>query len=232
MILHLYKICKQHQITEGKLEINCDGLSAIQQLNYYRPGSYISGLNFDLINAITAIRDKLPLQITFQHIKGHQDKGSAYSSLSRLAQLNVLADYLAKAEANRQVNINSDHQYDSLPFSPCKVIINTKSNKTIKINSMLTKSLQVHLTVDKCWDYWVNKHKLKTWTKAIDWELQSKSLNNVPSHQQRWLSKFLTGFCGVGKMLRQYRWQDHTKCPRCSMDNEDTQHVHWQEQRD
>lgn len=45
------------------------------------------------------IRDRLKIDIKFQHIKGHQDKEYAYSNFSRLAQLNVLTGDLAKEES-------------------------------------------------------------------------------------------------------------------------------------
>jgi hypothetical protein len=35
----------------------------------------------------------------------------------------------------------------------------------------------------------------------------------------------MTGFCGAGNMLRIYRFQNHSKCPRCELDNENTNHV-------
>ena len=89
VMVHLHILCKENDISEGTVEIHCDGLNAIQKLQQYRPGNYISGVNFDLVNAITAVRDKLPLDIKFHHVKGHQDKGSAYATLSRVAQLNV-----------------------------------------------------------------------------------------------------------------------------------------------
>ena len=225
LLLHLFSLCKTHQITTGHINIHCDGLSAIQRLEYYRAGSFISGPNFDVVNAITALRDKIPLTIEFHHIKGHQDKGSAYNNLTRLAQLNVLVDHHAKAEAARQLQRNTHHYYESLPFSPCDVFIFTHSNKNQKLISSLTKVLKEHLTIDTSRTYWIKKHKMENWSRTIDWELRKKSLSNTPMHRQRWLSKYSTGFCGVGKMLRRYRWQDHTRCPRCNQDNESTQHI-------
>ena len=42
---------------------------------------------------------------------------------------------------------------------------------------------------------------------------------------QQWLSKLITGVCGVGIMMKLWKFQDHSKCPRCQQDNEDTSHV-------
>jgi hypothetical protein len=35
----------------------------------------------------------------------------------------------------------------------------------------------------------------------------------------------MTGFCGTGTKLKLYKYQTHSKCPRCETDNEDTDHV-------
>jgi hypothetical protein len=43
--------------------------------------------------------------------------------------------------------------------------------------------------------------------------------------KQKWLSKWMTGFCGVGIMLKRYKHQKHSKCPRCLEDNETVYHV-------
>jgi hypothetical protein len=47
----------------------------------------------------------------------------------------------------------------------------------------------------------------------------------IDKHRQKWLSKWMTGFCGVGKMLKIYKHQKHSKCPRCMANDEDTSHV-------
>ena len=41
----------------------------------------------------------------------------------------------------------------------------------------------------------------------------------------KWSSKWLTRFCGIGLMLEIYKHQKHTKCPRHNADNESTEHV-------
>jgi hypothetical protein len=35
----------------------------------------------------------------------------------------------------------------------------------------------------------------------------------------------MAGFCGTGIKLKLYKYQSHSKCPRCEIDNEDTDHV-------
>ena len=225
LLLHIYKLCQDHNIHSGRMSIHCDGLSAIQSIQYQSSEIYTTGKNFDIINAIVNITHKLPLQITYEHIKGHQDRGSAYNSLSRLAQLNIMVDSLAKQEAKKIKASNHTYHHESIPYSICEVSIATKHFQTVKIGSNLTQTVRTLLTGDTSRDYWIKKNNAGNTFRHIDWELRQKSLGNISTSQQRWLCKFSTGFCGVGKMLQRYKWQNHTKCPRCLADNETTRHV-------
>lgn len=171
VLLHLLQICQQHRISKGNITIYCDGLSAIQQLQYYSPDNFSTGKNFNIYNAIVETRKMLPISIEYKHIKGHQDKGTAYSSLSRIAQLNVLVDHLAKRKAKSIIQTNMKYDNDSLPLSPCDIFINTKLRHTIKINDSLSTNIRKHITGDTIQTYWIQKHKLQTTHKKIDWSL-------------------------------------------------------------
>ena len=52
-----------------------------------------------------------------------------------------------------------------------------------------------------------------------------KQSQRIPKHQQQWLAKFNTGFCGVGRMLKLYKFQQHDHCPICNTNDETTIHV-------
>lgn len=61
--------------------------------------------------------------------------------------------------------------------------------------------------------------------KLIDWKLQVCSLRNSPRYESRWLCKFSSGFCGTGTMLKQFKYQNHDRCPRCNAIQETRTHV-------
>ena len=225
ILLHLYSLCKEHNITSGKVTLYCDGLSAIQLLQSCHKDMLNTKKHFDITNAIIKMLQEIPLTVNFKHIKGHQDLGSAYHNLSRLAQLNVQVDDYAKQEAQKTIQFQHDYSKESLPFSPCDIFLTTRYSSTIKVNDNLIETIRSHITGETLRDYWIHKHKLNGCHKNIDWELRKKSTKNAPRHRQRWLCKFSTGFCGVGKMLYRYKWQNHTQCPRCQMENETTTHV-------
>jgi hypothetical protein len=43
---------------------------------------------------------------------------------------------------------------------------------------------------------------------------------------RRWVTKHVTGVCGVGKWLERWQWQNHTRWPRCDAPGEDHRHVY------
>ena len=55
--------------------------------------------------------------------------------------------------------------------------------------------------------------------------MRKKSFKSLTTSTTRWLSKFSTGFCRVGKMLKIYKYQTHSNCPRCNQPKESTAHI-------
>jgi hypothetical protein len=49
-----------------------------------------------IIMAVRTKAESLPIQITWRHLKGHQDNNAMFHQLDRWAQLNVQADGIAK----------------------------------------------------------------------------------------------------------------------------------------
>lgn len=102
-LLHLQQLCNIGNISGSLVKLHCDGLSAIQAITKYTFGNVNNDTktNFDLLNVISSLCQQLPITIQLEHVKGHQDKGSAYNILSRVAQLNILADQLASEKQHQ-----------------------------------------------------------------------------------------------------------------------------------
>jgi len=105
-------------ITNGAMTIACDGLSALKQAQYQQHTDP-SDAHYDLIRAIRQLWDALPVMITFEHVKGHQDNGQSLA-LSRTAWMNVEMDARAKQKA--QTPYQGPVQY-KIPFEGwrCKI---------------------------------------------------------------------------------------------------------------
>ena len=224
-ILHLQQLCQSVHLQTISFNIHCDGLSAIQSIDNSSSDNNCTKKNFDILNSIHILLRSLPFKIELHHIKGHQDSSTAFHSLSKLAQLNVLADDNAKQKAHSLLSTGHHHQTSSLPFSPIDIFVTTHSGQRKKVCSSRISSLRDEITKGPSRDYWIRKKNLELLSTQVDWDLRATSIRNVPKHEQRLLCKFTTGFCGVGSMLLKYKYQTHTKCPRCGHDNEHTDHV-------
>jgi len=84
-------------LTKGAMTIACDGLSALKQAQYQQYTNP-SVAHYDLIGAICWLWDSLPVDISFEHVKGHQDNGQSLA-LSWTAWMNIEMDTRAKQKA-------------------------------------------------------------------------------------------------------------------------------------
>jgi len=85
----------------GKVLVACDGLSALWQAQS-RNLADSNTAHCDLIGAIWTLRKELLIQLTFKHMKIHQDSGIPMV-LTRLASMNVEMDSIAKWTIDKEV---------------------------------------------------------------------------------------------------------------------------------
>ncbi len=89
-------VCTYHQVTQGSIEVGCDGEQALY--NVFDPDRYVTVKNpdYDLIISCRRLLATVPINWKYRHIDGHQDNHMAYDDLDRWAQLNVDMDINAK----------------------------------------------------------------------------------------------------------------------------------------
>ena len=108
----------------------------------------------------------------------------------------------------------------------CEIWIASLTGGSEKISSNLTATLREYIHTKSIRSYWEKKGKFpRGGQRLVDWSLKRQSHKTFPKGQNRWLSKHNTGFCGVGKKLKEYQFQKHTDCPRCGRANETPAHV-------
>jgi len=97
LLMAIKGVCSFYHITTRSVVVGCDNQGALHQAQLTQELTPCSTAHSDLICAIHSIRRSLPgITIHFQYVKGHQDDHTSVSSLPQLAQLNFLADCLAK----------------------------------------------------------------------------------------------------------------------------------------
>jgi hypothetical protein len=181
--------------------------------------------HFDLIHSINAAIEASPLIWDFQHLDGHQDDHKEFEELDRWAQLNVMVNKATKQELSQIIRSKSSKGSNiHISYVTCTVS-HKGTNGTYKpISSHLAKTSLHNIQQVNIREYWKGKKHFDTDTmKLIDWNTLRKSASSY--YRIKWLSKFVTGICGVGYMLKLWKHQSHSTCPRCGSENKNVEHV-------
>ena len=114
-----------HKVTVGRLEAGCDNEQAVFLSSVLDTKVPTSKRHSDILRCIRIVRSQLDFDITFSHIKGHQDDAIMYHDLDRKSQLNVDCDLLAKAGLRRLHNQDQPHP-SALPHESILIWINNE----------------------------------------------------------------------------------------------------------
>jgi len=97
LLLAIKGLCYFHAITSGSVVVGCNNLGALHQAQQIQELTPCSSAHAELFRAICWVHWSITgVSIHFTHVKGHQDDVLSASSLPHLAQLNILANQLAK----------------------------------------------------------------------------------------------------------------------------------------
>lgn len=226
-ILHVNSICETHHITSGHIRMGCDGEGAVRASNSSFEIIKSSRKHFDIIAAIHRAIEESPLVWNFFHIEGHQDDVFEYSELSRPAQLNCLADRLAKDKLTLDIQSPpTSPRLQHIPYELSTISWTDRYGQSVRISSQLKTTLRCYIGRETARRYWRKRGKFTFRTeKHIDWDTLHRAHKGLNPQLNNWLSKWLTGFCGIGATLFLYKFQRHTRCPRCNFHNETVEHV-------
>ena len=227
----IHEICSQFHLTSGKILIGCDCDGAVSKVLYHLSCPLIKSTakHFDILTSISHYSRLLPTVTDLVHIKGHQDDELEYSELDRMAQLNVQADALAKRRLTEEIlqrQQNHDRDMAYLPIEPCEIFVTSNNGTLLQLSSEFEKQMYSHIATSRIREYWIAKDKFaQDDIQKVDWQPLHKAFKSIGNSQRNQVSKWLTGFCGVGKTLVKYNHQSHSRCPRCNEVDEDVQHV-------
>ena len=227
-ILHVNDLCKKFLITEGHITLYCDGKGAIDVVSNLYPSINPSRTHFDMLHSIQVALTHSPLTWNFKHVPGHRDDEVPEEELTNPEFWNTIADREAKrklANISQQENWHLSRP-SYLPFTYVTIHhLNTEGQQDF-VCSQLSQTCSDSLLTRNIRDYWQKKHYFNGRSRQyIDWKVTRKSSILLKPQRQRWLSKWTSGMCGVGKWLKIWKWQDHSHCPRCGQPDEDVQHV-------
>ena len=149
-------------------------------------------------------------------------------NINKWGLMNIQADKLAKQRLG-QAMINNESLPNIHPITNSipAIFYNNYSNNhyaNTMIYSHAAKAIKQLIAKDRSIKYW-SQHNHNIQHRYINQESFFHAASNVPHWQKRWLTKWNSGICGVGKWLCRWREQPHSKCPRCQTDNKTVKHV-------
>ena len=205
-------------ISTGGITLACDGLSALQQAFFDGPVNPTRP-QFDLLQTIRRNFKHSTITWTSRHVRGHQEDTKAWTELTWWEQQNVRMDHAAKDKMRRPYQAPTQHVSEHEGWALWR------GNR--KHTSFDLTGIYNDLTEQRVIAYWVQRGRLTEFgVDKIAWGVLAKACSIESSGFRRWVTKHVTGVCGVGKWLERWKWQAHSKCPRCDIDNEDHRHVY------
>ena len=213
LLVALEFFCQQKQIDEGGIIIGCDNQGAIHQVQSFHEQVPCATPHADLLRAITTLRLRSRISLTFRYVPGHQDLFQRFEDLPPLQRLNVWADSLARQELHRMASL------PSLPIR-CHSLLGEKWSaylETEKIVSDPRIPVLDSLGFTQAQIYWVHHGQLTDQSfSLVHWSVLDRAVHAFPHTFQMWLSKFASGHSAVG--ITMFRWKnwDSAVCPVCS----------------
>ena len=196
------------------LAIYCDGLEAVKKASCPLQWARGAGPQYDLLSAIWKFRHELRSHLSFHHVKGHQSL--PYEELDFPSKMNHLMDTRAKAFLR------------SKPHSPPPAIFYeswTVFAAGEKVSGDLKSTLEDYCGMQNLYWWWQDKGRGQYQHFAhIDWKALERTMTRLPIPRRHWIAKHAAGICGVGTVLKKWKWQDNDLCPLCH-EREDAAHV-------
>ena len=192
----------------------CDNLALVNWINHLMtctiiPRMYIkpeADIVMQILHDLQELADR-GLCIKILHVKGHQDKKTPYSDLTRPAQLNVDADTYATNYLNNGTVI----KYQLFPANPVtlylsKCVITSKYKREIRKSSR-SPELRIYL-IDKF--NWAQNTPDLIW-----WEIHGSSIFSLPFNDRRRIRKFIFRWLPTCERLKMQEDEVSEACPVC-----------------
>jgi hypothetical protein len=113
--------------------------------------------------------------------------------------------------------------------SPCHYDIKGEPWQLWVNGSKITKEIQkqlyeaVHSSFSE--EYWASKpNSSPASVRLVNWRTIGFAMKTLPRTRRVFLSKHISGMCGVGKFMKRWKDWDSDRCPRCGSP-EDATHV-------
>ena len=213
-------VCTVHQVTEGALRVCCDNEKALYLSSHKSQRVPPRRKHSDILRAIRKVRCAIPVPLTFDHVKGHQDDAVLYEDLDTASRLNVDCDLIAK----NFLQASWEHNGPTPQVLPHEDI--TVEVEGVKVCGDVGPPLRRAYGRRLMREHLSRRGTLSsTAFNHVDWEATEKMMYNMPQQFRLWVTKHVSKFCATNKQLFRMRQAPSPACPCCDEDvQEDTRH--------
>jgi hypothetical protein len=214
-------LCQVFKLSDGFIEIACDGLAAGQHALVYGSSPSPTQDHFEMISAIKTMKQALPITSLYHHIEGHQKEKYPRRKLDKWAILNDKMDSLAKAFWTTQERRAHHSPQQDVAFNEWTIRINDK-----KICKNLKEAMRETIHSQQVQKWWVEKqHFTKQQIDLMDHNASKSAMGQVWVARKRWVCKFAANYAPVGRNMKDWKFWHDDCCPRCLSNNETARHV-------
>jgi hypothetical protein len=223
LALHLILLAvnKLHTDLDGQVALYSDCLGALTRVATI-PQSRIpsSTRHSDILKIIMIHCQAFPFDISYRHVRAHQDDKERYRDLPRPAQLNCQMDYMAKKVLWGMEGTRPPPQ-EMLPLESVGVFagknkITSGPGKILRFWAARTAARNVFF-----------KYKILQPDQfdEVAWSVVHHALWEVPRMFQIWAAKQVMGLAGTNEMQSRYKEEHDRRCPSCGVAVETCGHV-------
>ena len=223
-IIHLTTFLPiKHDIGQISLVLGCDNTKALDQC-FCSPASSRNPKqkHSNLLSAVSGLLLLDRVNISFRHIKAHQDDVVEFDKLPRMAKMNVRMDWLAKAGANLiKDNHLSAPKQSSHPLGFMAVSVHSRP-----VLHCLSSTLYNYISDKKIHEWWLSKDRYNLHDiPLIHWGICTSATATLPPSTHKFAAKWTSGHLGTGEKMVKWQFRPSDECPFCSTPGEDTAHI-------
>lgn len=204
--------------------ISCDNLRALNNTSEQRRRIPIWLKCPDILRTLRNIKRQLTTKCHYQHVPAHMDDVLLWAQLTKVQQLNVQCDLLAKAAVARardNVHSGTAQSNHALPLEAATIYVNDE-----KLTSDPTKALRFHIGKHQARIFHTQELGWETTTfDGICWDSLHSALSQKSERFALWLTKQTSNFSASRKQVARWTGSDDDRCPSCVRHKEDANHL-------
>jgi len=171
----------------------------------------------DLLSATRTLVQHSEVSVDLYHVKGHH-ASSNFGPLTCNATLNIEANQLAWTKLTLYTSSPVNFH---IPWSQGVCYMGSH-----QMEKEFARTTQGHINGQLTKAYWEKCYNLLAgiWN-WIDWESISRAMQELPTHHQHWVSKYVSVHFGTGKNMQRWPFRSSVQYPGCVPQLEDKVHT-------